>query len=67
MEKYGNLKEVRPPTPIEVETIMPDFILQIEFSKVKISIPFNELLRNKEYRDKITGMVKGQEYFSLTS
>ena len=30
---------------------------------MKISIPFNELLRNREYRDKITYMVKSQGEF----
>ena len=34
------------------------FNLQSELSKIKISIPFNELLRNNEYREKITRMVK---------
>ena len=35
----------------------------MKLSKVKISIPFNELLRNREYRDKITGMVRSQGEF----
>ena len=35
----------------------------MELSKVKISIPFNELLRNREYRDKITGMVRNEGEF----
>ena len=33
------------------------FTLQNELSKIKISIPFNELLRNNEYIEKITRMV----------
>ena len=36
------------------------FNLQSELAKLKISIPFNELLRNQEYRDKITKMVRNQ-------
>ena len=63
MDKGGKGKEVRPPTPVEVEMIVPSFSLQTILSKVKIYIPFSELLKNKEYRDKITGMVKGQGYF----
>ena len=57
------MKEVRPPALIEVEKAMPAFSLQTKLSKIKISIPFNELLKNKEYRDKIIGMVKGQGDF----
>ena len=30
---------------------------------MKISIPFNELLRSREYRDKITNMVRSQGEF----
>ena len=30
---------------------------------MKISIPFNELLRNREYRDKIADMVRSQGEF----
>ena len=32
---------------------------------VKILIPFNELLKNKKYRDKIIEMVKGEGDFQL--
>ena len=58
-----DVKEVRLLVLVEVEKVDPIFNLQIELSKVKISIPFKELLRNKEYIDKITEMVKGQGYF----
>ena len=58
MDRGEKVKEARLPTPVEVEKVAPIFNLQTELSKVKISIPFNELLRNKEYRDKLTGMVK---------
>ena len=46
-----------------MEKTVSTFNLQIELSKVKISIPFNEFLRNREYRDKITGMVRNQWEF----
>ena len=65
MDRGENVNEVRPPAPVEVEKVTPIFNLQTKLSKVKISVPFNELLRNKEYMDKITGMVKGQGYFQL--
>ena len=39
---------------MDVEKTVSAFNLQTELSKLKISIPFNELLRNREYRDKIT-------------
>ena len=35
----------------------------MKLSKLKISIPFNELLRNKEYRDKIIDMVRSRGEF----
>ena len=47
-------------TPIDVERVGSSFNLQNELSKLKISVPFNELLRNNEYRNTITKMVKGQ-------
>ena len=37
--------------------------MQNELSKLKIFVPFNELLRNNEYRDTITKMVRGQGEF----
>ena len=46
--------------PIDVERVGSGFNLQNELSKLKIYVPFNELLRNNEYRDTITKMVKGQ-------
>ena len=49
--------------PIDVEKVNSNFSLQNELSKMKISIPFNELLRNNEYRDTITKMVRGQGEF----
>ena len=49
--------------PVDVEKVNSIFNLQNEISKLKISVPFNELLRNNEYRDTITRMVKGQGEF----
>ena len=46
-----------------MEKIISTFKLQTNLLKVKISIPFIELLRKKEYRDKITGMVRNQGEF----
>ena len=46
-------------TPIDVERVGSSFNLQNELSKLKVSVPFNELLRNNEYRNTITKMVKG--------
>ena len=48
---------------VDLEKTISNFNLQTELSKVKISIPLNELLRNREYRDKITIMVKSQGEF----
>ena len=45
---------------VDVEKVNSIFNLQNELSKLKVPIPFNELLRNNEYRDTITRMVKGQ-------
>ena len=46
-----------------VEKVVSTFNLQTCLSKVKISIPFNELLRNREYRDKIIDMVRSRGQF----
>ena len=48
---------------MDVEKVTSIFNLQNELSKLKIYVPFNELLRNNEYRDTITKMVKGQGEF----
>ena len=53
-------KRIKQVAPIDVERVGSGFNLQNELSKLKISVPFNELLRNNEYRDTITKMVKGQ-------
>ena len=53
-------KRINQMAPIDVERVGFGFNLKNELSKLKISVPFNELLRNNEYRDTITKMVKGQ-------
>ena len=58
--KEHNSKENKKPLPIDLEKPISSFSLQDEFSKIKISIPFNELLRNNEYMDKITKFVRNQ-------
>ena len=50
--------EVKQSVEMDVEKTVSTFNLQTELSKLKISIPFNELLRNKEYINTITDMVK---------
>ena len=57
IQKNKGMKQI---TPIDVERVSSSFNLQNELSKLKISVPFNELLRNNEYRNTITKMVKGQ-------
>ena len=45
---------------MDVDKISSIFNLQSELAKLKISIHFNELIINQEYRDTITKMVKNQ-------
>ena len=45
---------------MELDKISSIFNLQSELAKLKISIPFNELLKNQEYRDTITKMIRNQ-------
>ena len=56
--KIEKIKEVKQPALVDVEKVVSTFNLQTELSKLKVSIPFNELLRNREYSDKITNMVR---------
>ena len=53
-------KIIKKATSVDVEKIGAGFNLQNELSKLKISVPFNELLRNTKYRDTIAKMVKNQ-------
>jgi hypothetical protein len=42
----------------EVEKVSPPFNFENEMAKIKISIPFNELIKKGEYRDQIIKMLK---------
>jgi hypothetical protein len=42
----------------EVEKACPPFNFEHEMEKIKIFVPFNELIRKGEYREKIIKMMK---------
>ena len=44
-----------------IERSAPPFNLQVEISKIKIAIPFNEILRIPEYRGQLSHMIKSEE------
>jgi len=44
-----------------VERSAPPFNLQSEFAKIKIVVPFNEILRIPEYRGKLFKRIKSEE------
>jgi hypothetical protein len=50
----------------DVEKLQPSFNLENEISNINISTPFNELLKNAEYRGKIIKMLKLEEEISDT-
>ena len=54
-EKTKELKQI---APMDVDTLSSIFNIQNELAKLKISIPFNELLRKQEFRDIITKMIR---------
>ena len=56
-DRTQKIKEPKKTTPIHVDKMSTMFNLQSELTKLKISIPFNELLRNQEYRNTITKMI----------
>ena len=56
----SNVRELEPVAPVDLGKTPPTFNLQNNLAKLKISIPFNELLRNQEYRDTITKMIANQ-------
>ena len=58
--RIEKIKEPKQTTPMDVDKISSMFNLQSELAKLNNSVPFNELLRNQEYRDTITKMVKNQ-------
>ena len=44
-----------------IERSSPPFNLQAEISKVKIVVPFNEIIRIPEYRGQLSHMIKFEE------
>ena len=44
-----------------IERSTPPFNLQAEISKVKIVVPFNEIIRIPEYRGQLSHMIKFEE------
>jgi hypothetical protein len=46
---------------ITVERPAPPFSFKNEISKIKIFVPFNEILRNLEYRGQLSKMIKSEE------
>ena len=44
-----------------IERSAPPFNLQAEISKVKIVVPFNEIIRILEYRGQLSHMIKFEE------
>ena len=62
IQKNKGMKQI---TPIDVERVSSSFNLQNELSKFKIYVPFNELLRNNEYRNTIKKWSKVKENCNL--
>ena len=58
VNKMEKIKEVKQPELIDLDKMISTFNLQTKLSKIKIFIPFNEFLINREYKDKIIGMVR---------
>jgi hypothetical protein len=50
----------------EIEKIQPSFSLENEISKIKIYVPFNELLKNTGYKRHIIKILKTKEETSDT-
>ena len=61
MKNIENRKEVR----IVDKTIIP-FSFETEISKIKISLPFNEICRNNEYRNQLLKMLKNENNYILS-
>ena len=59
-DRAQKIKEPKQTMPMDVDKISSMFDLQSELAKLKISIPFNELPRNQEYRDTITKIIINQ-------
>ena len=59
-KESSNVRRLEPVAPVKPSKAFSMFNLQNELAKLKILIPFNELLRNQEYRDAITHMIMNQ-------
>ena len=59
-KETGNVRELEQMTPVKLGKTPPMFNLQNKLDKLKVLIPFSELLRNQEYRDTITNMIANQ-------
>ena len=44
-----------------IERYVPPFNLHVEISKIKVVVPFNEILRIPEYRGQLSHMIKSEE------
>ena len=44
-----------------IERSTPAFNLEVEISKIKIVVSFNEILRIPEYREQLSNMIKSEE------
>ena len=54
-------KETQPPPPVkETEKSASVFILESEISKIKIPVPFREILKVNEYISRIVKMLNSQ-------
>jgi hypothetical protein len=61
-EPPKKVHEVRKEAVIkEVEKTSSNFNFESEMAKIKISIPFNEMIKNSEYRNQIIKMLKMEE------
>lgn len=57
-QKEDNLKKIPDPSPKEIEKSQNLFNLENEIAKIKMYVPFNEILNNAEYRGQINKMLR---------
>jgi hypothetical protein len=63
-EPHKKVPEIRKETIIkDVEKTSSSFNFESEMAKIKIFIPFNELIKNSEYRNQIINMLNMEETF----
>jgi len=61
MQKGFDPKRLPDPNSKENEMLQPMFNLENEITKIKIYVPFNELIKNAEYRGQISKILKAEE------